>query len=406
MSHTHLFILFAGGILILGSLIASRFVSRFGIPSLLAILAVGLLFGNGGRFDFDYDHPALTLQISEMALSIILFAGGFESNWNKSRPVKWQGGSLATLGVLATMVVVAVVTHWLLNWSWLQALLLGAVVSSTDAAAVFSIMENSRLKLKNGVREVLELESGMNDPMAFFLTGSLCALLLSTDKSFGAFDLVLDFVITMGVGLLTGWLAGKFILLFIRKINLKRGQYPVVLMACLLILYALNHFMGGSAFLAMYIAGIVIGNAPWTQRDISLHFFEGLSWLMETSLFLILGLQVYTFELMDVFWEGLFIALLLIFIARPAGVFVSMAFFKDLAWRTKAFYSWVGLRGATPIVFALIPVVMKVPDAHKIFNISFVVVVASMMLQGTTVARAAVWCDVKLKGLAKDPFET
>ncbi len=193
----------------------------------------------------------------------------------------------------------------------------------------------------------------------------------------------------MVVGLGTGLLAGKFIHVIVLRIHLKRGQFPIVLLAWVLILYAVNALLGGSAFLAVYVAGIVLGNSPWAHRGLNIHFFESISWLMESSLFLILGLQVYLSDLPGVLWEGLLLAMALILIARPVGVGVSLAFFKKVNWREKMFYAWVGLRGATPIVFALIPVVNKVPDAAKIFNISFVIVIASVLVQGTTVAFAA-----------------
>jgi cell volume regulation protein A len=287
------------------------------------------------------------------------------------------------------MCVVGVLAHWLLVWPWLQALLLGAVVSATDAAAVFSILENTKLKLKSGVREMLELESGANDPMAFFLTLSLTALLLPGGAETGALGLIGDFLLTMVVGLGTGLLAGKAIHLIVLRIPLKRGQFPIVLLAWVLILYAVNSMLGGSAFLAVYVAGIVLGSSDWAHRGLNIHFFESLSWLMETSLFLILGFQVYLADLPGVLLEGLIIGAILIFVARPIGVATALAFFKKVEWRAKIFYSWVGLRGATPIVFALIPIVYKVPDAAKIFNIAFVVVISSILVQGTTVAYIA-----------------
>ncbi len=395
MGHSYPFILLTAGVLILGSLAASRFTGRFGVPSLLAILSVGLLFGNG-EYGFDYNYPVPTLHFSEIALCIIIFAGGFESNWKKVRPILGQGLALATLGVLITMLIVGGVTHWVLHWPWLEALLLGAVVSSTDAAAVFSILESTNLKLKSGVREVLELESGTNDPMGFFLTISLCGLLIATEQPPGPLIMIGDFLWTMSVGGLSGWAVGKTMLLFADKSELKPGQYPVVLLAWILILYAINVLMGGSAFLAVFVAGMVLGNSPWLQRVINLEFFKSLSWLMETSLFLILALQVYLFELDNVAWEALLIALLLIFVARPIGTFLSLAFFPKVPWQAKTFYAWVGLRGATPIVFALIPVVQQVPDATKIFNIAFIIVIVSMLLQGTTVAKVAEWTKMKV----------
>lgn len=397
MHESYPVILLVSGLLVILSLLASRFFRRWGVPSLLVTLGVGLLFGNGGRYDFDYNYPDLTLHVSEIALCIIIFSGGLESNWTRFRPIVGQGVSLATLGVLVTMITFAAVAHFGLNWPWLPALLLGAAVSSTDAAAVFSILENSRVKLRKGVREILELESGTNDPMAYFLTISLSQLLLTPENmDAGGFALLgARFVWSMAVGLATGYLAGRGLLLFIRKLELKRGQFPVLLLAGVVIVYAINMLTGGSALLALYIMGILLGNAPWVQRDINLNFFEGMSWLMETALFLLLGLQVYLYELDEVAWEGLVLALALILLARPAGTVAALSLFRRSSRREKVFLSWVGLRGATPIVFALIPLVMHVPFSHKIFNISFIIVVISMLLQGTTVGWMARFSELE-----------
>lgn len=390
MNFTYSYILLAAGIIIILNLIAGRFATRFGAPTLLATLVIGVAFGNGGVYDFDYNYPSFTLHISEIALCVIIFAGGFESNWKKMRPILGHGISLATLGVVVTMFATAALAHWLLEWPWLQSLLLGAIVSATDAAAVFSILESSNLKLKPGTREVLELESGANDPMAFFLTLSLTAMLLPTAPAHtNFFSLTGYFLWTMLVGLGTGLLAGKFIHILVRRVPLKRGQFPIVLLAWVLILYAVNSILEGSAFLSVYVTGIILGNSPWVNRDINVQFFESMSWLMETTLFLMLGLQVYPHELPGVLREGLLLSAVLIFVARPIGAWLSLSFFKNVDWRAKVFYSWVGLRGATPIVFALIPMVAQVPDAKKIFNIAFIIVVVSMLVQGTTVAWVA-----------------
>jgi cell volume regulation protein A len=396
MNHTYYLILLSGAVFILLTLWVGRFAARFGVPTLLATLALGMSFGNGGVLDFDYNYPSATLHISEIALSIIIFTGGFETNWKSVRPVLWQGVSLASLGVVATMAIVGILAHLILHWEWIPALLLGAVVSATDAAAVFSIMENSKLKLKTGVREVLELESGANDPMAFFLTLSLTALLIPGHESSGGAGILLNFFQSMLVGLGSGFLAGKFIHLLLNRIPLKRGQFPIVLLAWVVILYAVNSLLGGSAFLAVYVTGIILGNSPWGQRDINIHFFESLAWLMETGLFLVLGLQVYVRQLPDVLREGLWMAGGLILLARPVSVWLSLMFFKGIMPSKKIFYSWVGLRGATPIVFALIPVVAGVSGADKVFNIAFIVVIASILLQGGTVRLVA-----KLTGVGK-----
>ncbi|SDL25169.1 cell volume regulation protein A [Catalinimonas alkaloidigena] len=381
------------GVLVILSILGGRFLSRFGFSSLLVTLGIGMLVGNGGRYDFDFDYPLLTLRISEMALSVIIFAGGFTSEWKRFRPVLWQGISLATLGVLLTALCVALFVHFVLGWAFLPALLLGAIISSTDAAAVFSILENTGLRLKQGVSEVLELESGTNDPMAYFLTFSLTTLLLLPDQP--VLSLLPGFVLTMLIGLGSGLLLGRVTWWIITKVTLKRGQNIVVLIGLILVLYGLNVLLGGSAFLAIYTAGLVLGNAPWQHRQLNIHFFEGLSWLMETGLFLLLGLQVYLQELTHMYRYGLYVALLLIVVARPVGTYLSLLFFRSPSRRGKVFFAWVGLRGATPIVFALIPVVQRVPQAELIFNISFIVVIVSILVQGTTVAPVARWLGLE-----------
>lgn len=381
------YILLIASLLILLSVLASRFAARLGVSSLLATLCIGITLGNGGTFDFNYDFPEITLHISEVALCIIIFTGGLNSNWKGLRPILAKGLSLATLGVLCTSLTLGLVVYLLFDWPFLAALLLGAIVSSTDAAAVFSILESTGLKLKHNLSEVLELESGTNDPMAYFLTISFSLLLVQPDA--GLIDLSINFLISMSVGIGTGIICGKLANFIILRSRLKKGQTPVVMLALVLLLYAVNSLIGGSPFLAVYVAGLLVSQMHWKNKPISLFFFEGFSWLMETGLFLVLGLQVYIFEIMDVFWEGVLLSLVLILIARPIGVFISLSFFKDMRWKQKSFVSWVGLRGATPIVFALVPLVNQIAVAQEIFNISFIVVIISILLQGTTVKYVA-----------------
>lgn len=377
------YILLLASLLILLSVLASRFAARLGVSSLLATLGIGIILGNGGKYDFNYNFPELTLHISEVALCFIIFTGGLNSNWKGLRPILGKGLSLATIGVLSTSLILGLFVYLMFDWPFLAALLLGAIVSSTDAAAVFSILESTGLKLKNNLAEILELESGTNDPMAYFLTISFSFLLVQPDTGF--LQLGLNFLISMSIGLVTGILGGRFGNYLIRHSKLKKGQTPVVLLSLVLLLYAVNSLLGGSPFLAVYIAGLLFSQAHWTNKPISIFFFEGFSWLMETALFLILGLQVYIFEIMDVFWEGLLLSVVLILLARPVGVFLSLSYFRDMHWKQKSFVSWVGLRGATPIVFALVPLVDQIEVAQEIFNISFIVVITSILLQGTTV---------------------
>ncbi|MDF9798176.1 cell volume regulation protein A [Catalinimonas alkaloidigena] len=391
MSLDYRYMLLLASLLILLSVLASRFAARLGISSLLATLGIGILIGNGGKYDFNYDFPELTLHISEVALCFIIFTGGINSNWKGLRPILGKGLSLATIGVLCTSLSVGLIVYLLFDWPFLAALLLGAIVSSTDAAAVFSILDSTGLKLKNSLGEILELESGTNDPMAYFLTISFSFLLVQPDA--GVLQLSLNFLISMSVGLVTGIVCGKLGNYIIIHSKLKKGQTPVLLLALVLLLYAVNSLLGGSPFLAVYLAGLLISQSHWTNKPISIFFFEGFSWLMETALFLILGLQVYIFEIMDVFWEGLLLSFVLILLARPVGVYISLIFFKDLDWKQKSFVSWVGLRGATPIVFALIPLVNQIGVARELFNVSFIIVITSILLQGTTVKYIALLTD-------------
>ncbi|WKN30094.1 potassium/proton antiporter [Porifericola rhodea] len=387
MNLDYRYILLLASILILLSILASRFAARLGVSSLLATLCIGIVLGNGGVYDFNYDFPETTLHISEVALCFIIFSGGFNSNWKGLRPVVGKGLSLASIGVLCTSLVMGLVVYLLFDWPFLAALLLGAIVSSTDAAAVFSILESTGLKLKCNLGEILELESGTNDPMAYFLTISFSYLLVQPEA--GILQLGMSFILSMSVGLLTGILGGRLANFMVYKSKLKKGQTPVLLVSLILLLYSINSLLGGSPFLSVYVAGLLISQSFWKNKPISIFFFEGVSWLMETTLFLILGLQVYLSEIMNVFWEGLLLSLVLIVLARPTGVFVSMSLFKDMNWRLKTFLSWVGLRGATPIVFALVPLVDQVPVAEEIFNISFIIVITSILVQGTTVRQFA-----------------
>jgi cell volume regulation protein A len=387
MANEYYFILLIAGLLITLSLIASKLFAKFGVSSLLVTLMIGILMGNGKGFDFDFYYPKEALRIGELALCIIIFSGGFETNWKRIRPFLKPAIALSTIGLICTALVVCIGVHFFLQWSWMESLLLGAIISSTDAAAVFSVLEHTGLKLKEGVSEILELESGTNDPVAWFLTFGVTEYLIhsNTEVSF----IALSFVQSVVIGGLSGYLFGKLTHKLITGLKLKRGQNPVMLIALILVLYSLNSLTGGSAFLAVYMAGIVLGNSAWVNRDTNIHFFEGASWLMEITLFLVLGLQVYSYELPSVIESGLIVSGLLMLVARPFGVFVSLLITGQVNHQKGMFLSWVGLRGATPIVFALIPVVKGLPIAHEIFNITFIVVLASIIFQSTTVGLAA-----------------
>ena len=371
-------------ILLIISVLTGKLASRFGISSLLGILAIGLALGNGGVYDFDYNNPLLTLKISQIALCFILFSGGFSTRWKKLMEIAPQGISLATIGTLATALITGLAVHFIFSWSMLESLLLGAVISSTDAAAVFSILASSNLKLKNNINYVLEFESGTNDPMAYFLTISLTSLISSSDKN--GWMIIPHFLWNTIFGIASGYGFGTLIFLLIKRSKLKKGQTPMMLLAAVLFIFALNELCGGSAFLAVYVAGITLGNKKWDNLDYNLNFYEGLSWLMEAVLFLVLGLQVYISNLGEIYLSGLLISIILIVIARPLATWFTYLFLKRRSWQHKTFISWVGLKGATPIVFALIPLVEGLAVSEYIFNVSFIVVISSILIQGSTVA--------------------
>lgn len=385
-------LLFVAGLLII-SIMSGRFFSRFGFSSLLITLCIGLLFGNGGKYDFDYNNPGVTLRISEIALCFILFSGGLGTHWSRSRSILLPGLLLSVGGTLLTAITLGAGIHFLLGWPWMLSVLMGAIVSSTDAAAVFSILESSGLKLKNGLSDTLEFESGTNDPMAYFLTFSLTTMLTMPEQPWK--EMLWNFLVNMSIGAFTGYLAGRGATWMMLRAQLKRGESAVVYIGVVLLLYALNVIAGGSALLAMYIAGIVIGNTPDLNREESENFFTSFNWLMETILFLVLGFQLYLQDLKFAIWDGLIISGMLMFIARPLGVIIGLVPVAQYKLREKVFLSWVGLRGATPIVFALIPVVHQVQQSVQLFNISFVIVLTSILLQGNTVGQVAGWLKVK-----------
>ncbi|TAH18778.1 MAG: potassium/proton antiporter [Cytophagales bacterium] len=384
-------ILLICSILLFLSILLSKFTHKLGVPTLLGFLLLGLVFGNGGEYDFHYDYPEFTLRLGQIALSIILFTGGLNTEIEQIRPVMRQGLTLATVGVAITALVAGTSIYWLTSLDFPTSLLLGAIISSTDAAAVFSILEAKGMKLSGKIFPTLELESGTNDPMAYFLTISLSAFILEGGE-FPVWAFLGKLAYSMGVGALTGVGMGYLTTLALRILKLKVGLTPVLVITIILFIFSLMELVGGNSLLAVYTAGIVFGNYKRNASYIA-NFFEGISWLMEIILFLTLGLQIFIQDLPEVFWIGMIVSSVLMFVARPISVFVSLAFFKATS-KEKLYISWVGLRGATPIVFALYPVLYQVPEANLLFNISFFVVLTSILLQGSTISVVAKWLKV------------
>jgi cell volume regulation protein A len=339
-----------------------------------------------------FDDPALTQFIGIVALNLILFAGGLETEWRDVRPVLKHGVILSSLGVFLTALVAGTFATLLLDLTLLEGLLLGAIVSSTDAAAVFSILRSKSLGLKGNLRPLLELESGSNDPMAVFLTVGLIQWLMQPNFRFSG--LMLSLILQVAIGLIFGLLFGRLIAFLANRLRLGyEGLYSVMTLAVVFLSYGLTNTLGGNGFLAVYLAGIVAGRQDFVHRRSLIRFHDGLAWLMQITMFLTLGLLVFPSEVVPIIGGGLLTAMALIFIARPAGVYLSLLL-SGFSFREKAFISWVGLRGAVPIILATYPLIAGVEHADLIFNVVFFVVLTSTLLQGASLPFVAKWLRV------------
>lgn len=382
-------IILIAAILLLLSIVASKTSGRLGVPSLLLFLLIGMLAGSDGPGGIEFSSAGIAQMLGVFALILILFSGGMDTRWESVKPVLWKGVLLSTLGVLLTAGVVGAFVYFLTDFSLVEGLLLGAIISSTDAAAVFSILRSKNIGLKGRLRPLLELESGSNDPMAFFLTITLTQLAVNTDSSIWAG--VISFFIQMSVGAASGYLMGKIMVWVLNRIKLDYdGLYPVLLTGLVLFTYAMTASLNGNGFLAIYIAAVILGNNNFIHKKSMLKFYDGQAWLMQIVMFLALGLLVYPSKILPVVGTGLLVSFVLIFIARPIGVFLSLSFFR-MQIREKTLISWVGLRGAVPIIFATYPLMAGLVKADTIFNIVFFVVLTSVALQGTTLSFVAKW---------------
>ncbi|MBN9382096.1 MAG: potassium/proton antiporter [Chitinophagaceae bacterium] len=391
--------LLVASILLLLSILGGKTTSRWGVPTLIFFLLVGILAGSEGIGGIPFDDPHMAQFIGITALNFILFSGGLSTDWHTIRPVIRTGLALSTLGVLLTAVSVGVFVHYLLGFTFPEGLLLGSIVSSTDAAAVFSILRGKGIGLKGALRPVLELESGSNDPMAYFLTISLTAVV--KEGHFPAGELLLLFVKGFLIGGAMGYCTGKLSFWLINRIQLNnQGLYPVLLMALAMFSYAATEFLGGNGFLAIYICAVVLGSSNFIHKRSLIQFYDGIAWLMQIILFLALGLLVFPSKVLAVAWDGLLISAFLILIARPIGVFGSLLFNKANR-RSKLFLSWVGLRGAVPIVFATYPKIAGLAQSDMIFNLVFFIAVTSVIIQGTTLPAVAKMLHLIVPGRAK-----
>ncbi|REK49460.1 MAG: potassium/proton antiporter [Bacteroidetes bacterium] len=380
-------ILLIGSILLLLSILASKTTGKFGVPSLIIFLTVGMLAGSDGIGGIHFDDHNLAQSLGIIALTFILFSGGLETKWESVKPVLWQGITLSTLGVLLSAFSLGLFISYISDFTLTEGLLIGAIVSSTDAAAVFSILRSKSIGLKGNLRPLLELESGSNDPMAYFLTIGLTAVLVQNDLSFAS--LIPLFFQQMIIGTVAGLLLGRLMTWTLNKINLDYdGLYPVLTLALILFTYSITTFFNGNGFLAVYLSAIILGNKNFIHKKSIMRFYDGQAWLMQIVMFLTLGLLVFPKQVVPFIGTGLIIALFLMFIARPLSVFLCLLPFK-VNNRERLLVSWVGLRGAVPIVFATYPLIHGVEKSSMIFNIVFFIVLTSVTLQGTTIPLVA-----------------
>jgi cell volume regulation protein A len=385
-------ILLAGAVLLLASVVASKTSGRLGVPALLFFLVIGMAAGSEGPGGIAFDDARLAQALGVVALVFILFAGGADTEWRAVRPALWEALALSTVGVLATALALAALVHALLDVPFARALLLGAIVSSTDAAAVFAVLRARNVGLRGRLRPLLELESGSNDPMAVFLTTTMIGVVLEGGAAPGA--VAAGFALQMALGAAAGYGIGRAGVWVANRVWLEyEGLYPVLILAFVLLTYGLAATAGGNGFLAVYVAGLVIGNGDFIHKRSVVRFHDGLAWLMQIVMFLALGLLVFPSQLLPVAVPGLVTAALLMFVARPAGVFLALLPSR-LPLAQKAMVAWVGLRGAVPIVLATFPMLSGVPGAGELFNLVFFVVLASVALQGTSIPVVARWLGV------------
>jgi cell volume regulation protein A len=379
-------------LLLLLSILAWKISSRLGIPALLLFLGIGMLAGSDGPGGIYFDNAQLAQDVGITALAFILFAGGLETEWKAVRPALGGALSLSTVGVLLTAAIVAAFAVLVFHVSFAVGLLLGSIISATDAAAVFSVLEARNLRLKGQLLPLLELESGTNDPMAIFLTIGLVNFLTPHGESIG--DFIILFVRQMGEGAILGLAIGWAATWLISRINLDvEGLYRVFTIALVMFTYSLTALLGGSGFLAVYLAALLLGNSSVQRIDRLSHFHDSLAWLMQITMFLILGLLVFPSHLPSVAVGGLIITGVAVFVARPISVLVALLPVR-ISLQEKLFIGWVGLRGAAPIVLATFPLLAGLPRASFLFDLAFFVVLVSVLLQGTTVSLAARWLKI------------
>ena len=387
-------ILLIGSILLFVSIVVGKTGYRFGVPALLLFLLVGMLFGSDG-LGLQFHNAKIAQFIGMVALSVILFSGGMDTKFKEIRPILSPGIVLSTVGVFLTALFTGLFIWYLSGMSWtnihfplITSLLLASTMSSTDSASVFAILRAQKMNLKHNLRPMLELESGSNDPMAYMLTIVLIQFIQSDGMGTG--NIIGSFIIQFLVGAAAGYILGKLAILILNKINIdNQSLYPILLLSFVFFTFAITDLLRGNGYLAVYIAGMMVGNHKITFRKEIATFMDGLTWLFQIIMFLMLGLLVNPHEMIEVAVVALLIGVFMIVIGRPLSVFLCLLPFRKITLKSRLFVSWVGLRGAVPIIFATYPVVANVEGSNMSFNIVFFITIVSLIVQGTSVSFVA-----------------
>ena len=399
------FILLILSLLFFISIIADKIGYKFGVPALLLFLVVGMLFGsNGVGALFGGEGIVISTDVAQalstVALCIILFSGGMDTKLSDIKSVLGPGITLATLGVVLTCLITGVMIYWIYGWlnaivsvSISMALLTAATMSSTDSASVFSIMRTNGIGLKHNLRPLLELESGANDPMAYVLTTTMIGVVMAkTQGDISAFPIVQTIVVQLVMGSVLGFAFGEGLVLLMRKVQLaNESLYPIMVLTACIFIFATTYYMQGNPYLAVYVGGLIIGNNKFTRKRPTKSFFNGLTWLSQLMMFLMLGLMVHPADFfhLDVWLPCLLISIVMLIISRPLAVFLCMLPFRKFHLRDNLMLSWVGLKGAVPIVFAIMCKAAEVPNADLLFNVVFLCTLISLLVQGTTLSYVA-----------------
>lgn len=397
-------ILLTLSILFFLSILAGKAGYKFGVPALLLFLAVGMIFGSDG-VGINFENIQIAQAVGSIALCIILFSGGMDTKIADIKPIIPQGVILATIGVLLTAIFTGIVVWYVLGLTmesagvgFLTALLLAATMSSTDSASVFSILRSKGLNLKNNLKPMLELESGSNDPMAYVLTITLISL-IGMDSEPNYWLALGNLFLQLIIGGVAGFFLGKLAVYTNNHLKIdNRSLYPILVFTFCIFIFSITYFIKGNGYLAVYIGGLVIGNSKFVHKRSSLNFFDGMAWMSQLLMFLTLGLLINPSELVPIMVPGLIISFVMIFITRPLSVFLCLSPFPKMGLKDKTFISWVGLRGAVPIIFAIMVLATDLPHSRLIFNIVFFCTLVSLIVQGTSLPLVAKWF-----GLAKEP---